>query len=84
MSDKNNRLEPKKLYPPFLQGDDRGGNVAPQNIIIHNCRTGEMLTSHMAEPATTDPCDPINIKGRFRMRREKERNLINTLNPNLE
>lgn len=78
------RLDPKKLYAPFLQGDDRGGNVASQNIIMRNITTGEVLTSHMATPASTDPCDPINITGKFRERRKKEQALINTLNPNLE
>ena len=84
MSDINSRIEPKKLHAPFLQGDDRGGNVASQNIIVQNMRTGEVSTSHMATPASTDPCDPINITGQFRERRKKEWAKINTLNPNLE
>jgi len=84
MSDTSSRIGPKKLHAPFLQGDDRGGNVASQNIVIHNACTGEVITSHMAEPASTDPSDPVNISGKFRERRKKEWAKINSLNPNLE
>ena len=76
------RLYPHRFKPPYLQGDDRGGNVAPQNITIHNCETGEIFTCHAAEPASRDPYDPVNIKGAYLKRVEKEREQIKTMNPN--
>jgi hypothetical protein len=70
------RILPHKLKPPYLQGDDRGGNVAHQNITMRNCDTGEVFTCHAAEPASRDPLDPVNIKGAYLKRVEKEREQI--------
>ena len=57
-------------------GDSRGGNVAPQNILVHNTMTGEESRSHMATPAPEDPCDPLNVHGAFRVRKEKQKATI--------
>ena len=76
------RLLPRKFNPPYLQGDDRGGNVAKQNITIRNCQTGEVVECHMDEPATRDPYDPVNIKGKYLERVEKERQQVRTMNSN--
>ena len=76
------RLLPRSYNPPYLQGDDRGGHVACQNITLVNCQTGEVLNCHTAEPNTKDPFDRVNIKGKYLERVEKEREQVKTMNPN--
>lgn len=76
------RIYPHKFSPPYLQGDDRGGNVAHQNIRIQNCQTNEILECHTAEIASRDPYDPGNIKGHYLKRVEKEREQIKGMSPN--
>jgi hypothetical protein len=73
------RLVPRPKHEPYLQGDDRGGNVAHQNIRIHNLETGEVILCHQAEPATRDPYDMVNVKGKYLERVEKERKKIQTM-----
>lgn len=81
-TDKKCRILPHKLHKPFLQGDNKGGHVASQNITIYNARTGEVVRSHMAEPSPLDPLDPVNIAGRYRERQKKTADLMNEMNCN--
>ena len=76
------RLYPHKFKAPYLQGDDRGGHVACQNITINNVETGEIFTCHAAEPASRDPYAPENIKGNYLKRVEKERKQVPLMSPN--
>lgn len=76
------RLIPRPIHAPYLQGDDRGGHVACQNITITNCQTGETLECHQAIPATRDPYDLVNVKGKYLERVEKEREQVKTMNSN--
>lgn len=76
------RLIPRPIHEPYLQGDDRGGHVACQNITITNCQTGEVLECHQATPATRDPYDLVNVKGKYLERVEKEREQIKQMNSN--
>ena len=76
------RLIPRPIHEPYLQGDDRGGNVAHQNIRIQNCETGEVILCHQAIPATRDPYDLVNVKGKYLERVEKEREQVKTMNSN--
>jgi len=65
-------LAPHKISKPYLMGDNRGGNVAPQNIMVRNEMTGETLTSHMATPASEDPSEEVNLHGAFQVRKLKQ------------
>jgi len=76
------RILPKKMHKPFLQGDNKGGHVASQNVTIYNARTGEVVHSHMAEPSPIDPLDPVNIAGRFRERQKRDAETMNRMNCN--
>lgn len=76
------RLYSHRFKPPYLQGDDRGGAVAHQNITVTNYETNVSFDCHMAEPASRDPYDPINIKGAYLKRVEKERIQTKDMNPN--
>ncbi len=70
------RMYPRPKHAPYLQGDDRGGNVACQNITITNCQTGETYSCHQAEVADPDPYAMVQIKGKYLERVEKERKKI--------
>jgi hypothetical protein len=72
-------LTKRPKHPPYLQGDDRGGNVAHQNIHVTNCETGESFSCHMAEPANPDPYAMVQIKGMYLDRVEKERKKIQSM-----
>ena len=76
------RIYPHKFKPPYLQGDDRGGHVACQNITVRNCETGEIFECLTAEIASRDPYEPGNIKGHYLDRVEKEREQVKTMNAN--
>lgn len=76
------RLHPRPKHPPYLQGDDRGGNVAHQNITVTNCQTGESFSCHQAEVPNQDPYALVQVKGRYLERVEKEREQVKTMSPN--
>jgi len=72
-------MEPVRRKTPFapsLQGDDRGAPQWHDNIHMMDYATGEETEFNMAEPASTDPTDPINIRGAFYKRHEEEEEAI--------
>ena len=68
-------MEPVRRKTPFtpcLQGDESGGPRWSDNIHMIDYATGEETEFNMAEPASTDPTDPINIHGAYYKRHEQE------------
>jgi len=71
------RLTVHETTVPQYQGYWRDGIVAPQNVTVQNCTTGEVVHSHWAEPADEDPHSHLNLKGKFYERRKKEEEAVN-------
>jgi len=59
-------------FVPDLGADWRGGSHMCDNIRMKDYETGEVILHNMAEPASKDPHDYVNLCGKFIERKKLE------------